>query len=225
METVGETTIATQGEPQVTGQTSEPAKGSTSTYTEEQVTQKVSDALTEQGRKHKTELESALKETQNKIKALEAELEEMSVDDPDRQKLKNRIREFETREAQFKEDKEAHDAEWNQKLARITEAEETNFEIALWDLCEEYDNGDAAKLKNACLKAKIADIDGARALAEVLWTKKENKAQPLVEGKPDSGVTTGGGVGWKEIRDAYIANPNDPTIRAAYLIERRKRGL
>ncbi len=212
---MGETKEGNQDIPQQqAGQSSDTTKGSTSTptFTEEQFQKRLSDALAEQGRKHKQ---------------LEVEIQELSESDGEQAKVaklilqkQNELKALETERAAFKKDKEVHDAEWAKKQERITHAEESNFEIELWDLCEEYDNGNAEKLKAACVKAKITDIEGARGLADVLWVKKSATPQPLVEGKPASGETSGG-IDFKSIRDAFIANPNDPKIYNAYMEARR----
>jgi hypothetical protein len=50
-----------------------------------------------------------------------------------------------------------------------------------------------------------------------------NTSQPKPILKADSGVTTGGSSDYNTIRDAYIANPNNPKVRADYMKARRER--
>lgn len=250
---MGETKEAVKDSPQVTGQTPEAPKGITSpqpitTYTEEQVKERekksISDALAEQGRKHKIDLDNAitkeraslaehLKETKDKIAQLESELDEMSQDDPDKKNLVRKIRALEETETSLKadrkvldDDKAAHEAEKTSYQEEIARARATNFEIDVWNVAEEFDGGDAVKLKNACDKAKITTLEGARDLASALWTKKtERKSEPLTSGPPDSGVTSGGSHDWKAIMEEYNKNPTDPQVKEAYLKARRQRGF
>lgn len=63
------------------------------------------------------------------------------------------------------------------------------------------------------------DID-----AEV--TKRVNaKLVELGVLKADGGAVAGGADSWKRIRDSFIADPNNPKIREAYLKSRRDRGI
>ncbi len=250
---MGESNTAVKDSPQTTGQTPETPKASTSTqpittYTEEQVKERekkaISDALAEQGRKHKIELETAitkerasladhLKETKDKIAQLEIDLDEMSQDDPDKKNLVRKIRALEEAEGSLKAErktlddaKTAHEAEKTSYQEEIARAKATNFEIDVWNVAEDFEGGDAVKLKNACDKAKIITIEGARDLASVLWTKKSEKnPEPLTSGPPDSGATSGGSHDWKAIMEEYNKKPNDPQVKEAYLKARRQRGI
>ena len=90
-------------------------------------------------------------------------------------------------------------------------------------MAEKYEGGDANRLKLACEAASIATGEGAKALADALWTVKSSESSSLINGTPASVVTEGGQKTWLGIRDAYIANPKDPKIRQEYLGARRKR--
>ena len=225
------------------GQGSDAEEGSSSTpsFTEEQVQKQVSDALAKQGDKHKVELTEAIakereanmaafKETQDRISAVDQKLNDLSEAGGDDAIISGLIKDTrkeldvaKTERDALETHKEAHAAEWLSKEERIIRAEETNFEIALWDLAEQYQSGDATRLKQVCEAAKITKAGEAKELADALWTKKTSGSQFLTSGTPDSGGMSGGEQTWIGIRDAYIQNPNDPRIRQAYLEARHKR--
>ena len=174
--------------------------------------------------------EASITATQDKIVALEADLQELAKDDPDRQKILQKIKSLEEMEARMKsglESLEAQKAEWGE---RVKQAEETNLEIALCTLPDEYEGGKTETLRVLAGKLNLTTEEQLRAACDSLWVKKpaspaQTPAVALVEGKPDSGRTTGGTNTDEDIRAAYRKNPNDLKARADYLAYRRRRGL
>ena len=230
-------------------QTSPEAEGSTSpeTFTKAQVEElskkAVRDALAEAGRQHKAERETAvakalenqaatINEHVERIKELEADLDQLAENDGDKSdilKLKRELRsekdKLSTERRSYETEKEQHEREWQERQAEIATARSEAFALTAWDIADEYDGGDAVKLKDICEDAGQLTEEFARKMANRLWAKKsEKKPEPLVEGKPDAGGTQGGANSWENIRDAYIATPNDPQVKAQYLEARRKRG-
>ena len=250
---MGETGTTQTNSPPATAQASSDAVGSTSpettpiTFTKDQVDQEkqkaVRDALAEAGRKHKAEVETAvtkareiqqatIQEHVERIAQLEADLEQLAGDDADKSeilKLKRELRSekdtLKTERQTLAEQKEAHDKEWTERQAELAAARSENFAVVAWDVADQYDGGDAVKLRAICERAGNLTESFAREMAATLWVKKTDIKKPLVEGTPDRGGTAGGANTWESIRDAYSANPNDPAIKAAYMDARRKRGI
>jgi hypothetical protein len=243
-----ETTTAQPNSPSEKTQTSEVTKGSTSietpvTFTKEQVEKSVRDALAEAGRKHKADVEAAVTKAQESQKAtieehlsriteLEADLDELAKEDGDKTEILKLKRELRSEKDSLSKDrktyqteKEAHDKEWQEHETEIQEARSERFALVAWDIADEFEGGDAVKLKTICERSKILTEEFAREMAATLWTKKSEVKKPLVVGTPDPGGTAGGANTWESIRDAYSATPNDPAIRAQYLEARRKRGI
>jgi hypothetical protein len=244
-----ETTTAQPHSPAEKPQTPVEKEGSTSqaeTFTKDQVDElrqkAVREALAEAGRRHKTELESAvtkaqetqaatIKEHVNRIAELEDDLDKLAGEDADKTEILKLKRELRAEKDalrkdrdSYKAEKESHDKEWEEHQTEIKEAKSEKFALTAWDIADEYDGGDAVKLKDICEDAGQLTEEFARKMAGRLWTKKSEVKKPLVEGKPDAGGTQGGSNSWESIRDAYTANPNDPAIRAQYMEARRKRG-
>jgi hypothetical protein len=251
-----ETITTTENSPAVKPQTSTEVTGSTSeseTYTKSQVEElskkAVRDALAEAGRKHKTEIESAItkaqetqtatiKEHVDRIAALEADLDEMAKDDADKTdvlKLKRELRaekdSLKKDRDSYKQEKESHDKVWEEHQTTIKEAQSEKFALTAWDIADEFEGGDAVKLKDICEDAGQLTEEFARKMAGRLWTKKTEIKKPLVDGKPDPGGTQGGANSWESIRDAWIKNQQehptnpDPVLTAQYEEARRKRGI
>jgi len=154
----------------------------------------------------KTQAEQAtsrLEDTNIRIKDLEKDLDEAIGEDADLRdiaKLKANLRTERDQSrldvraekdavAELKKTTEAERLQWAETVA---EAQTYKFDGELAKLVDEYDGDVTAnfnKLKTACDKAGIKTKEGAEAIAELSFTKKENSA--LVG---DSGVTSGGGL-------------------------------
>jgi len=212
---MGETT-ETKGAPPVTGQSSNVKEGSTSqpeTYTREQIQKFVSDALAEQGRKHKSEFEPVAKERdtyKSQLQAKENELaglsdergelqkriDELSSNDPEVFNLVKKDRELRERERQLKTGVQELEAEKQSHAERIKLADDTLREISIFEIASKYDGGNPVKLKDLCDTFGAKSEEQIIKVAENLWAKKletptTEETQPI---KPYSGVTSGGGI-------------------------------
>jgi hypothetical protein len=195
------------------GQTTPPAdkgiassgdKGSTSTprtYTEKEHTEAIekikSDILAEAGRKYKpieeqnTLLTTQLQGNQNSIKSYETkiaklneQIESITKDSGDAQKLAAKLKELEILEKTYK------DAEPD-----IQEAKKYKYESLAKKIAEDYEGADADKLIRLSEQLKDRTETAIRTVAEMIWKKKEAPpATPPANPKivPDSGVTSGG---------------------------------
>jgi len=204
------TTTTTKGTPPVDpGQSSGGKDGSTSTtpesYTREEALKLVSDALTEQGRKHKGELEAMSKERDtHKSKAselsdiaeerdaLQKQIEELSSKDPEVFNLVKKDKELRERERKLKADAEALSTDKKSHEERIKLAEDTLREISIWEIAAEYEGGNPVKLKDLCDIFSATSEEQIRNAANTLWTKKPGNVSKTNEGKPYSGMTSGG---------------------------------
>ena len=187
--------------------TKDVASTSTKTYTDEDVKKAVSDALAEQGRKHKSNLDAAVKKARDSIikeqeendterKDIEKMISELAGDDdPDKKRLAQYLKDNKKMKQELEE-------RWKANEARILKAEE----IELTELCRtvagEYEGSDPAKLARIAKRTKFDDSDIAdqiRDLADELWTKKSAKPAQTTEPprKIDSGITTGNTTGRK----------------------------
>ena len=217
----GETTGTIQGTKQGTagqgnpplndGTASDGNSGSTSqpeTFTREQLQKFVSDALTDQGRKHKTELEpvirerdtlkSQLQEKETELTGiteerenLQKQIEELASGDPKKFDLIKKDRELRDRERKLKADAQTLEQSKQAHAERVKLADETLREISVWEIATEYEGGDATKLKGLVDTFGATSEEQIRKVAETLWAKKG--ATPGASAlKPYSGMTTGG---------------------------------
>jgi hypothetical protein len=192
-----ETRNTEQGAPPAAGQPSEGSPGSTSnsprTFTEEAAKKMVSDALAEQGRKHK----EALKSLEERLKTIEAEketriLEELN-DKPDQLsafQLRKKLKELE----EFAKNKDEELGRVRSELEnerKLTAGSKRSQLIA--ETVQGYEGIDAAKLTALCDRLNLTTQEQIAAAAETLGTKKgnggENHLPPI---QADSGVTRGG---------------------------------
>lgn len=219
---MGENDSTKQGTPPVQpGPSSAGASGSTSTepppktYTESEYQKGISDVLADAGRRHKTELESVAKERDSlkgKIESKDSELkdigmerdelkkqiDELSSDDPKKFDLIRRDRELRDRERKLNTDISERELKLKEQESshaeRIQRIENTEREIAIWEIAAEYEGSNPEKLKETCDKIKITDIETIKTIAATFWTKKQavpaTPEPPLI--KIDSGVTNGG---------------------------------
>ncbi len=212
----GETTVVEQGTPLETGQSSDGKDGSTSqqtpgTFTKEQVRKLVSDALTEQGRKHKAEVEPIVKE-RDTLKAqiqskdddlkdiaterenLQTQLDELASGDPEKFNILKKDKELRERERELKTGKQALEAEKATHGEQVKLATDTLREISIWEITGEYEAGDPVKLKDLCDTLGTTSEEQIRKAADILWTKKQTESEtpeipPVI---PYSGKTDGG---------------------------------
>ena len=146
---------------------------------------------------------SRLEDTNIRIKDLEKDLDEAIGEDADlrdiakikanlrteRDQSRLDVRAEKDAVAELKRTTEAERLEW---AGTVAEAQTFKFDGELAKLVDEYDGDVTAnfnKLKTACDKAGIKTKEGAEAIAELSFTKKD-KVPVLVS---DSNVTTGGG--------------------------------
>jgi len=211
----------------VTGEITKPAEGapekplsqaeteSTSKYTQADLDKKVSDALAEQGRKHKAVLSAAEKKALEAVKnataQLEAEradlqskIEELAKDDDDRTRLVKMLKEVKEKQKTL----DAKEAEWGPRIAKAQEAE-------LKGLCsriaKEFEGADPEKLARRAFKMKFDDDesreDEIRELASDLWPKAKVEEKPRTV---DSNVTTGQVGGRRPtLEELKAASPED----------------
>jgi len=137
-----------------------------------------------------------------------------------------------------------------EKLTAVQERQrrrqtEADLEVARTELSThktrlaEYETreAEATKMTRAQEIAARLNVDPARLTKLVKLTdgspeaiEEVAKELPKVEDgkkpgfKPDSNSTVGGGVGWQEVRAAYIKNPYDPRVRSEYNRMRREQG-
>ena len=178
-----------------------------------------------QAEKDKDDLTVLFKETKLANDKLTLQIDELASENPDKFNVVKKGRELDEQEQKIKQERQTLDAEKQSHQESIKLANETLREIAIWDIVEEFENGDAVKLKTLAdtLNAKNEDL---RKIAETLWQPKQKKeAIPsMPELKLDSGITSGG-LSEETIRENYRKNPVDPKARADYLAWRRKKGI
>jgi hypothetical protein len=226
--------VAVEDKPVVTeekpvAETSSPAKPETSTptYTEEQVAQREqkarSDALSDLGR-IRAESERSRKAAEDALARLEklqeaqrqAELEAAQDDPAELRRIK-----AEQETAKLQARLAERETELNSHREKVTNYEKTLADMTRSQTIAEIAKRlgiDAEKLTEA---SKFTDgsqtaIEG---IANIL--PKATVKPPM---KPDSNRSVGGSMSDDAIRQAYIANPTDPTIRPLYQEMRRRLG-
>ena len=205
---MGETNpVATPGNPPVTGQTSDANNGSTSippeaTYTKVDLEKYASDALTEQGRRHKAEVSTLksrldeLSDIKDDRESLQQRISELSSKDPEVFNLVKKEAELRDREKKLVSDTRLHEA-------RIKKADDYERDVSITKIVEEFEGGDFDKLKGLCETFNSSSEEQIRRAAETLWTKKINlppgtpPVPPVTTpqappSQPYSGMTSGG---------------------------------
>ena len=200
----------------------------------------VHNALMKAGRDWKTleierdSLSKQLGEQKSEADKLSIQLDELASENPDKFNVVKKFRELDEREKKLnrdddehknriKQEREAMDAEKRTHQATIQMAISTQREIDAFEIAEEFQGGDAPKLK-ALAETMGADTkEKIRKIAETLWTPKipAETESPL---KLDSGLTIGG-LSEETIRKNYREKPDDPKFKADYIAWRRKKGI
>ena len=213
--TPGETNVATKDTLPEKGQSSDGKDGSTSktpeTYTKEQTQKLVSDALAEQGRKHKAELTpivterdtlktqleantADLESNKTEMEELQAKIDDMASGDPTRYDAVKELKAAKEERKHLQVKERALEAEKRTHGERIKKAEDLEKEVLVLEIVEGYKDADAEKLTNAIVGfettfgIKVTSDEQIRKVADTLWTKKETETP-----KGFSGVTEGGG--------------------------------
>ena len=187
----------------------------------------------EKATKEAQEATTSLEETRQHVTALEGDIEVLEENDTDPNKLSRLRRELRAEKINVKQGvkdeqdavaelRKALDAERLEWAETVAEAQTFKFDGELTRLVDEYEGSvstNFTKLKTACDKAGIKTKEGAEAIAELSFTKKE-VGSTLVG---DSGVTSGGGLSFERIRDAMIKNPSNDKIMQRYLEAKKAR--
>ena len=137
------------------------------------------------------EAQSAHAKATELVKDLEKDLETAVAEDADQAdilKLKRELRtavaaERETlgRERKaFEDERKAHNTEWESKAEKIKQAEETEWEMTVFDVAKTVE-GDAPTLRTAADELGITSKEALEKLAKRLFPPK-----PLVDGEPAS---------------------------------------
>ena len=154
---------------------------------------------------------SSLKETESRIADLESDLAQAIQGDADLTEIKTIKDKLRSAESQLKKDikekqeaidtvKKALTSEREQWAETVDKAKETNFEMDIWEVSGEFEDGDAEKLMAICNKFGIKNRGESQETAELIWHKKAKEPsgqEVVIEGKGvvlDSGVTSGGGM-------------------------------
>ena len=232
-----ETNKATQDSLRATGRTSGGDKGSTSkeqpqTYTEEQVTKRISDELAKVGRNAKsleareaqlTALGKSLEADKAQIAKWQEEREEEELmaaqGSPEALTLLQRKHALRKKEAEFAEKQSAFDAAKAGHEAELQETRDVKREVTIWEIAG--DDIDPAKLKDTCDKLNAQTEEQIKAIADSIRPEKAGDKTPSRLGakapfslKADSSVTTGVG---KDLSDMSA----DEKIR--YALEHSKK--
>lgn len=182
--------------------------GSTSprTYSEEEYTKGISDAVTKVGREHKVELRALTTERDTfkgqadqfskqrqsltvQINELTQQMVELTKDHPEGINWVKKRQEMQTKLDQLT-DKESQLEQREQTATKMMgEAIEVKLEIAAFTVAKDYENGDAVKLKSLAARMKLTSEDDVRELADTIWPKKVSQNAPF---NPDSNISSGG---------------------------------
>ncbi len=218
---MGEILTAEKGTPQATGQSSDGKKESTSqqttkTYTEVEYQKAVSDERANAGRVTKAlekqlsevkkmtetlttqlaEKDTEIKDVQEHKERIEAELDEMSKDDPDRTRYIKKLKSLEGYETELKKTKSDLEGERKTWADDVKVAKEVKRNVLMGEIAGEYDSGDTEILKDLCDKLEIPDnSDKIRIIAGSIWKKTavpESEEEKKIPPETISGATKGG---------------------------------
>jgi len=185
----------------------------------DRIKQEKIDPITKERNAFKTQVEqltsdaedaaTAREESENRVSELEADLETATEGVPDLdeiRKLKKELRaEREKARQEAKDEKKANaelkrtlEGEREEWAGTVAEAQAAKFEVDVFEVSEEYvdEAGKGIKserLKALCEKAGVKKREDIQGLADVLWTKKGQKKEPVLVEEPDSAVSDGGG--------------------------------
>lgn len=170
------------------------------TEIETRVQKLVSDRLAQAGREAKsleaTKAELAKREQEiadwqakkdeDERKAIEGNPELLDVYQQ-KKKLRDEQAAHKKERLEFEKEKLEHQIE-------IESAREVKKEIDIFDITQEYEGGDAMKLKTLCELSKVTAKDDIRKVADTIWTKKQTSSSQAdaTKQKRDSGMTIGG---------------------------------
>lgn len=135
---------------------------------------------------------------------LQADIEELTADDPKKFDLVKRDRELRDAQRTLKTATDELATQQKDSEAMVTTAKETMLEIAIWEVATEFKGGDPVRLKALCASLGITDEAKLREVAGNIWEKVEAKAPAeKAEGEGEVGKEklnldtgdTSGGVG------------------------------
>lgn len=186
---------------QTTGDTSGGEKGTSEpkpeTYTKETQAKAVSDALATAGREAKSletrgkdlnAREEAIKAERAKITQWQKERDDVELesvrDDPEKLSLFQKTQALREKGEQLESDRATLEKDKLEHSARIQVAEQTEREIAIWEIAKEY-GVDPMALK----ELNITDVEQLKRVAKAMGTGKAPPKAPIT---PDSGMTEGG---------------------------------
>lgn len=200
--------------------------GTPRTFTEQQLKDEVNKArnevMSEAGKRYKpvedenktlknenAVLKSQLANNQTLIKSnqdaqdkLQKQIDDLSADDPDKQKFVKKLRDLESQEQKLKDDRAVLENDKTQHADTVKLASDTLREIAIWEIAADYEGGDPAKLKDLCDTFGANDKEQITKIAKTLWTPIA-KAPPPEPGVPpvtaDNGETRGGGTNLEDM--------------------------
>jgi septal ring factor EnvC (AmiA/AmiB activator) len=201
--------------------TSQQPEASTSpkTYTDEEVKKQISDALAEQGRKHKSalsttekrirdSLEAERESNDKEIKSFEKMMKELESDDEDRSRLAQYIRDYKRKNSDL-------DTKEKSLSERLLKAEAIELQEICREVAKEYENGDYERLNRLAKRIKFDDDedrkDAIKNIADEIWPKKKPEVRKEEPRKVDSGVTTGVTTGRKpSVEEIINLRDKDP---------------
>ncbi len=151
---------------------------------------------------------AAQTETEAKIEVLQAELVTLADENATASEIAKIRKRLGDAELQLRKDikaskdavaaeKEALRQEREKWATTVSEAQAMRFEVDLFEIAEEHEGGDSARLKMLAEKAGKTKREDIEEIADILWAKK---GQAVTEKRPlivaDSGVSNGGGVNY-----------------------------
>ena len=202
------------------------------TYTQKELESIVHQVSSEAGRTRATieqerdtfksqveKLNTELTENQTEKESLQVKIDGLSSDDPEKYEAAKEMKALREERKTLKADRDTFETEKKSHSERLTLAETTLREIALFEIAREYEGGDPEKLKDLCETFKADSDEQYRKVAEKLWLKKGTiPNKPL---KLDGG-SSGGALTDAQIVQNYITDPYNPVNKQRYFEYRAK---
>jgi len=138
--------------------------------------------------------ESALEDVQAERETLEKRIDDLASDDPRKFDLMKLDKEFRKQERELKDRLRTLDDRETKLSEREKKVNSFEREVLIETIADEYEDGDAAKLKNAISGFENPTEEQIRTIADIFWKKKEEeeKEKKPKAPKPYSGKNEGG---------------------------------
>jgi len=118
------------------------------------------------------------------------------------------------KEATFKKEQDEFEQKKLEHQVEVESAREVQRDVDIFDIVQEYEGGDAMKLKTLCVNFNATSKEQIRKAADTLWEKKGTQSSSdTTKQKRDSGMTIGGGARLSDLSPKDRVKEADKLLR------------